>query len=381
MNTDTSYKAISGIEKQVLAPATALAYKNTEATAITLRNGDILLLWTEFLNTDLLPAAEQPPARQRGRGDDGYARISGRLSQDGGRTWSAPWVVIDDHDAMLNVMSPALTRLADGRLLLAYSWRSGGNPHPGYAIASGEAARRVRISADEGQSWSDPVRITPDDGGYHTGCHDRAYTLPSGRVLVQCHSRFDQPGPPATWRRMTTWLAYSDDQGQSWHAATRLDEPRSPKGFAEGSLVQRGDGSLLMVLRTTLGQAFYTESTDDGATWSPPSPSGIITPAAPTLLARLPHADDLLLVWNSNYNPDAEYQGRCPLLCAVSRDGGRTWGLPKALETDPTYGWAYPGLLLHGDHVLLHYFRSPVGTSERSLLLARIPLTWFYEFG
>lgn len=380
-----AFKAIPGIEKQILRLADERNYKNSEATAIARANGEILLLWSEFLDPRLLTPGERASDHNlRGpAGDDGYARISGMVSGDGGRTWSAPFVVVDDADALVNCISPAITRLADGRLMLAYSWRSGGNPTPGRPdVRNGAAARRVRFSDDDGRNWSAPTTITPDDGRYHTGCHDRAWTLPSGRVLVQCHSRFDQPGPPSSWRRMTTWLAFSDDNGASWQASTRLDEPRSPHGFAESCLAQRADGSLLMVLRTTLGYAFFTESFDEGATWSEPWPA-MVAPAAPTYLARLPDSDELLLIWNPGFNPDVPGNGqRCPLLCALSGDGGRTWGLPKALESDPSYGWdawAYPSVLFHKDYALLTYHRGRAEGERRyrDLMLARVPLDWF----
>lgn len=372
--TSTGFHPLPGAHKMVLAAATPLAPKHSEASAIHLQDGAILLLWTEFLDPEQMPAAERPPAspmRRSPTSDDGYARISGMRSEDGGYTWSKPWVVVDDRDARINCMSPALARLADGRLLLAYSWRSGGN----HLDNEGSSAKRVRISDDEGQSWSEPVQITPDDSGYHTGCHDRALTLPSGRVLVQCHTLH-----PGAAKRMSTYVAYSDDNGRSWRHSNFLSQPIS-RGFEEACIVPREDGSLLMVMRSWRGQSFYSESTDDGATWSVPYPSGVVTPDAPTLLARLPASNDLLMVWNSNYVPGGRHtQTRCPLLSAISKDGGRTWGLPKAIEVDPSYEWGYPGVLFHEDRALLHYFRRRVdGDAHREVVLAHIPLDWFYD--
>jgi hypothetical protein len=165
-----------GLERQLLRPLSPLNPKNTEGSGIVLKDGSILLLWTEFMDVDLMPEQDRPPfsplrksLRLTPNNDDGYARISGIISKDGGRTWSAPRVYADDADAKVNTMSPALARLPDGRIMLAYSWRSGGNHADNY----GPCARRARFSSDEGLTWSDPVRLTPDDGTYHTGCHDR----------------------------------------------------------------------------------------------------------------------------------------------------------------------------------------------------------------
>jgi hypothetical protein len=268
-------------------------------------------------------------------------------------------------------MSPALTRMADGRLLLAYSWRSGGN----HVDNHGPCAKKVRISDDEGETWSDPVQLTPDDGMYYTGCHDRAYTLDSGRVLVQCHSLL--PGPK---KQMNNFTAYSDDDGATWALSNFVTEPVA-RGFEEASIARRSDGSLLMIMRSWRGQAYYTESTDEGASWSEAYPASIIAPAAPSLLVNMPESEDLLLVWNPLHIPGAHHNlTRHPLLCAVSQDGGRSWGLPRALEISPEYQWAYPGLLFHEDKALIHYYRSHVNQNgHREMVLAHVPLDWFYD--
>ncbi|MBI4626344.1 MAG: exo-alpha-sialidase [Verrucomicrobia bacterium] len=386
-----------GLERRLLRPLSPLNPKNTEGSGVVLKDGSVLLLWTEFMDVDLMPAKDRPPPsplRRSPWSDDGYARISGIVSQDGGRTWGAPRVYADDADARVNTMSPALARLPDGRLMLAYSWRSGGNHKDNY----GPCARRVRFSRDEGATWSDAVRITPDDGTYHTGCHDRAWALPSGRLLVQCHTNTPRfKGEGDQYYHKNVYIAYSDDGGATWKHSNRLTE-NVAVGLNESCVARRADGSLYMVLRSWRGQAFASGSTDHGATWSEPRPSGVIAPDAPTYLTRIPRTDDLLMIWNCNFNlpkhtlrvpavdgraaVDVPLGGhatsRCPLLCAVSKDGGRHWGLPKVLENDINYEWAYPGVVFHGDHALVHYFRSPVVTRGRELMLTRVPIKWLY---
>ena len=76
-----------GLPRQVLRPLSNLSPKNSEGSAIVLRDGSILLLWTEFLDVDLLPEKDRPPVsswrhslRTEPSNDDGYARICGMIS-------------------------------------------------------------------------------------------------------------------------------------------------------------------------------------------------------------------------------------------------------------------------------------------------------------
>lgn len=365
---------IAGVEKQLFVASDDLSPKNSEGSIVALRDGSLLFAWSQFMNVDLMAAAgETPPPpsamRRDPRSDDGYARIVGMVSTDGGRTWGHRRVLVDDRDATVNCISPGLVRLADGRLMIAYSWRSSGNAEKTHA------AKMVRFSSDDGKTWSERVRITPDNHEYHTGCHDRCLQLRSGRIVVQCHTLF----PGRVRKEMGVYSAYSDDGGRTWRRSAVLAEKRT-NYFEEGSMVERADGSLLMALRASRGNSYFTESRDDGASWTEPRPSGIVAPMAPTVLARLPESDDLLMIWNSHYVPGAPHSvTRCPLLCAVSRDHGRTWGLPRALEVNTAYEWAYPGVCFHKGHALLHYFRSAVTARRREMVLARIPLGWFRE--
>lgn len=376
---------IAGIEKSLVVNATPVAPKNGEQTVIKLKDGRLFLLWSEFLRADLLPPAERPPdspLRRDPTGDDGYARISGMTSGDGGRTWSKPWVVIDDKDALVNCISPGITRLKDGRLLLAYSWRSGGNGANNY----GNCAKMIRISADEGKTWSERTRVTPDNSEYHTGCHDRAYTLDDGRVLVQCHTILPpgiaQPGDSYRRTCMGTYYAYSDDNGKTWKCTDVMLDPLAGKAgrFEEASMAQRADGSLVQFIRNWHGQSFASESIDRGSTWSAPRPSGVFSALAPSLVVRLPDRADLLMIWNPTWNPAAQISGlRTVLACAVSRDGGKTWGLPKALEADSTQWAEYPGVTFDGNHALVHYRVFNTDRKRCDLAQARVPISWFYD--
>ncbi len=352
---------------EVLIEATDLSPKHSEASMIRLVDGSLLLFWSQFLDIELMDADKRPPAsslRKAAYTDDGYARICAMRSYDGGHTWSDPWVAVDDRDAQINCICPEAVLLPDTRIMLIYSWRSGGI----YAGKIGRAERRMRLSADAGKTWTDPVQITPDEG-YHTGPSDRLRILSGGRIIAPCHTIL-KPGKD---QEMAVYTAYSDDQGENWHYSNQLIEPRKGR-FEEGCLVERSDGSLLMIMRTYLGQGFLTESHDQGKTWQMPRPSGVVAPAAPSYLTRLPLSDFLLLIWNPDFNPAIPWSRgyRCPLICALSEDGGNRWQLPLTLDSDPDYWWEYPGLLFHQDQVLIHYRRVTKDRKRSDLMLCRV---------
>jgi sialidase-1 len=150
--------------------------------------------------------------------------------------------------------------------------------------------------------------------------------------------------------------------------------------FEEASMAQRADGSLVQFIRNWHGQSFISESSDRGTTWSAPRPSGVFSALAPSLVVRVPNSSDLLMIWNPTWNPAAPISGmRTVLACAISRDGGRTWGLPKALEADTTQWAEYPGVTFDGDHALVHYRVFNIDRKRCDLAQARVPIRWFYD--
>ena len=110
---------------------------------ILARDKNRRMTWTQFFDLEKMPLEQRPPHSELRRSplsDDGYAVVSGMISEDDGKTWSERFTVADDRDAAVNTMSPCLTRMQDGRILLAYSWRNGSNHRDNY----GPCAKRVR---------------------------------------------------------------------------------------------------------------------------------------------------------------------------------------------------------------------------------------------
>lgn len=361
----------------IVCPATDMYPRNDEATAVLLKDGSILLAWSRFsgLNRSASRSTAYDPLTglpgQDLNSDNAPAHIAAVISRDGGLTWSDAETLVAD-SAGLNVMNPSLARLTDDSLGLVYNLRE--------SLTS--AYRVFRRSLDEGRSWSAPIFIT--DTGYKTGCNDRLTVLDSGRLIAPIHCTDDWGS-----HYLHTRVAWSDNHGQTWSLSPALELPKvhgsGESGCWEPDVVQRADGSLLMVMRTAMGTLFRAESDDAGETWHGLRSMEVVAPVAPAILRRIPDTSALLLVWNWHYDWREAMGGRRrPLACAVSYDGGASWPTSQRhiLEADPNFTYAYPSCLFVGDQAMITYYVSaaddPFGA--RSLKALFIPLASLHNY-
>ena len=126
--------------------------------------------------------------------------------------------------------------------------------------------------------------------------------------------------------------------------------------------VQRKDGSLWMLIRTSYGIG-ESVSNDRGETWSDFVPSSIQHPSARFFVRRL-SSGNLLLVKHGQIN---ERIGRSHLTAFLSEDDGFTW--EGGLLLDERSGVSYPDGQQYSDgviHIIYDYSR----TSAREILIA-----------
>jgi len=330
--------------------------RNSEGSFATLASGKILFCFGQFYG---------------GGQDDSPARIGEMVSSDQGRTWSRPRVAFDNASNR-NVMSVSLLRLAGGKLAIFYivkkdRWLDG--------------RPVMRVSADEGATWSEPRSIIAVPGYWELN-NDRAVQLKSGRIILPLayyrtrgladnETSFDSHG-------LIFWY-YSDDEGRSWkEAATWWGLPVADKGgMQEPGVVVRADGSLFSWARTGVGSQYVFESRDDGVNWSPPRPSALISPMSPASIKRLPGSDELLAIYNDHSGRFPYVLRRSPLVAAISTDGGRTWPRRKRVEDDPKGWYCYTAIHFVDDAVLLAYCAGDdqVGGLAR-LRIRRLARTW-----
>lgn len=350
--------AAGGIFEQIVCPADHRSPRNSEGAVLVLKNGNLLLAYTEFFAGD--------------GSDWGAARINGKISRDAGRSWSQPFTIVANQGRM-NVMAASLLRLRSGKLALTYN------------LKNSEADCRVlfRTSSDEGKTWSEPVTITPAIR-YWVINNDRLVQLRSGELLAPVTFVDD-------WRKShhTQNVVFrSGDAGRSWDAGDTVDIPNGRRGADEPGVIELRDGRIMMIIRSDLGKIFRCYSSDGARHWTAPEPMPLDSPTAPASIARVPSTGDLLLVWNNSRPGPKHMNDRFPLTAAVSRDEGLTWEHIRNLDETPGHTYSYTSIaFLKKNRILFTYYSAtpfPNGPEDHSgvtllsLKLKIVPVRWLY---
>lgn len=287
------------------------------------------------------------------------ARISAKVSADLGRTWNKPFT-IQENIGKENVMESDFLRLKSGAIAFFFCAKN----------SESDCKPYVKISPDEGKSWSEPTPIAKFYGGYVTLNNDRAAQLSSGRILLPAAVTPNVYAYPA----LDSLCFYSDDECRTWfRCKNMISLPSSSAGADEPGVVELKDHTVLMWFRNTLGYIYKSYSEDRGESWSSPESMNLVSPCSPQNIKRIPSTSDLLLVWNNTTGSK-----RTPLTVAVSKDEGETWENLKNIEDDE-YNYAYPSITFVNDLALLTYFVYDERTSLIHLKLKTIPVNWFYK--
>jgi len=350
--------------------------RNSEGAFATLADDRIMFVYSHYYG--------------KSSSDHATAELRARFSGDGGRTWSGSSELVVPNEGRLNVMSVSLLRLQDGRLALFYLRKN----------SVSDCRLCMRVSKDEGASWSKP-RLCIPFSGYNVVNNDRVAQLRSGRILFPvswhrtCAPKNGGKGKTHDSRGMLL-AYYSDDGGRSW---VEGDDwwalpVRSAAGIQEPGVVELRNGSLYGWCRTTTGRQWEFTSRDGGNTWTPPRPSRFLSPCSPMSVKRIPQTGDLLAVWNDhsarwgrprqklvNGRASGVSRGRTPLAAALSSNEGKTWKKARLVERDPVRGFCYTAIHFAGDAVLLAYCcgGGKRGGILQDLCVRRITLDWLYK--
>jgi hypothetical protein len=216
-------------------------------------------------------------------------------STDGGRTWSAPAVLIRDGSLFFNDKESITADPADPRLVYAVWDR--------LALAGGGPALLAR-STDGGLSWEAP-RVIHDPGIAGQTLNNQVVVLPDG-TLVDFFTRFDFVGGTA---RATLAIARSLDKGLTWSAPIAI----APV------------------------QAVGTRDPEAGTR---------VRDAANLGAIAVGPRGELVVAWQ-----DARFSGgaRDGIAFARSQDGGLTWSVPARINGDPAVAAFVPAVHVRRD--------------------------------
>ncbi len=265
------------------------------------------------------------------------------LSTDEGRTWTQ--TPLFSQPAKFTVSSErALLRTREGVIISSWmnlteraqpkGWRWGEK-----AVSWQEFVLPTYTcrSIDDGQTWEAPVKLSDP----WCGCIHSLIQMKSGRIVLVGQEIIPQ------WRHATVmWV--SDDLGKSWQRGDMLDYgvgTHDHAGSLEGSVIERRDGSLYLLLRTESG--FLWEATSrDGLKWEGLKQTTIPSVTCCPQMTRLTDGR-IALLWNAPPRHDPKSgASRSELSLAFSEDETATWSKPVIVAANHAPGGrvSYPYL-------------------------------------
>ncbi len=203
---------------------------------------------------------------------------------------------------------------------------------------------RFITSNDGGLTWSAPKSLVEGDLGGRGPVKNKPIRLLDDTILA-----------PASIEEHS-WEAFVDisyDQGQTWLQSELVPVPRhsfTGQGIIQPTLWESDYGKVHMLLRSTEGYIFRSDSEDGGKTWSLAYPTKLPNNNSGIDLAKL--SDDKIVL---AYNPVGKNWGpRTPLILSVSEDNGLTWQELCVLENEEGE-YSYPSIVADGNEILLVY--------------------------
>ena len=289
--------------------------RNSEGAFITLKNGNLLFIYTHFSG--------------KSDSDNAPASLTARVSADAGETWSDQDREIVSNEGGENVMSVSLLRLLDGRIALFYlrknSWQ--------------DCRPFLRFSSDEAETWTEPLECVQDEIGYYVLNNDRVMQQEDGTLLMPLALHSQRPNGTGINAGADIFCYISKDIGKTWQRQQQVANPDNVV-LQEPGLVQLHCGTILMYIRANGGCQFYSFSQDNGKTWSPAEKSPLVAPLSPAVIKRIPKSDELLAIWNHDTSK------RNPFSIAVLSSDAKTILVEKTLEFSPdnSHWFCYPAL-------------------------------------
>ncbi|WNQ10527.1 sialidase family protein [Paenibacillus aurantius] len=265
----------------------------------------------------------------------------------GNGVWSAPFKAADEEG--IAHWNPVLLPLED-KLLLFYK--------VGHEIT--DWSTRFTVSRDGGRTWSEPRELVPGDVGGRGPVRCKPIVLPDGTIAAPASVERHDPDAPGK----QIWEAFVDlssDGGVTWTKSAPVPMDLESyvgtrhwfaRGLIQPTLWSSGGSRVHMLLRSTEGWIYRSDSEDNGRTWCE---------AYPTTLPHNNSGIDVTRMENGTlaliFNPVRGYSTespRTPLVIRFSNDNGETWEDEVVLENEPGE-YSYPAIVSKGRTLYVTY--------------------------
>ena len=219
----------------------------------------------------------------------------------------------------------------------------------------------ISASRDGCRTWSPARELVPGDRGGRGPVRNKVIVLSGGRWLAPASLE------DGRWR---CFADRSDDGGAAWRKSNEIliplsgagaksggsrDIPVSEQSFAgrgaiQPTLWESSPGEVHMLMRSSEGRIFRSDSSDGGETWCAGYATELPNNNSGIDLARA--GDGRLFL---AYNPVGENWGpRFPLLLACSGDNGASWKDVYPLEEEEGE-FSYPAVICLGGSLFVTY--------------------------
>lgn len=323
INDDYNYAVVNSY----IAHADSKYPRNTEASCVMLRDGSLLCVYTQFYD---------------GTADDDSARIVAVKSNDGGRTWSLPSVIVDNF-CDSNVMSASIIRYNNELHLFFLANNSDKEGNFDCNIG------RV-ISTDDGISWTTPEVIN-QLRGYLPVLND-AVIVDDSRILIPVY--YFKP-EESFMDKAKCFVLYSDD-GFNWQKSNDIIVEENVHGGLEPTLCRLGDNRILMSMRTELGYQYFSISENRGQSFAPAYRSTLTSSNSP---CKIINYQGLLFAIHNPCIPTR----RNRLVISRSDDNGTTWNEVYVIEEEEYIdaSIAYPSAFVEDDRIFITHWHLHYG--------------------
>ncbi|MDO4273636.1 MAG: sialidase family protein [Eubacteriales bacterium] len=218
----------------------------------------------------------------------------------------------------------------------------------------------IRISEDGGNTFGPEKELVKGDSGGRGPVKNKPIRLTSGRVLA--------PGSleKNTWKAFADW---SEDGGETFTQSNLIgipgiekkkcqnegDIPVSSQSFHHRGVIQPTlwedtEGVVHMLLRSSEGRVYRSDSHDGGSNWSEAYMTNVLNNNSGLDLTRLSDGRIVLV-----HNPVGKSWGaRTPLSVSVSEDNGRSFN--KVFDLEKEEGeYSYPAIISEGNDCYITY--------------------------